>query len=85
MKRSERTIEHWLSRWNKRGYEGLIPQNTGGKVPKISSEEWDEIIKELEGKGMTIKDVVKYVKDTRGVELSYKRVWKVLRVDKKVK
>jgi transposase len=85
LKRSERTIEHWLSRWNKKGYEGLIPQNTGGKVPKISSEEWDEIIKELEGKGMTIKDVVKYVKDTRGVELSYKRVWKVLRVDKKVK
>jgi len=34
---------------------------------------------------MTIKEVIKYVKDTRGVEYSYKGGWKILRAIKKVK
>ncbi len=85
LKRSERTINHWLSRWNKNGYEGLIPQNRNGKKPKMSSSEWDEVIREIEGKGMTIEDVAKYVRDTRGIDYSYKGAWKILRVQKKVK
>jgi transposase len=85
LKRSERTIKHWLSRWNKNSYEGLIPQNRNGKVPKMSSNDWDEVIKEIGDKGMTIKDVVKYVKDTRDIDYSYKGAWKILRVQKKVK
>ena len=85
LKKSERTIKHWLSRWNKTGYYGLMPRNCGGKKPKIPSVEWDEIIREIDGKGMTIKDVVKYVKDTRDIDYSYKAVWKILRVQKKVK
>jgi transposase len=51
----------------------------------ISSNEWDNIIEEIEDKGMTIKDVVNYVKETRNVDYSYKLAWKVLRVNKKVK
>lgn len=85
LKRSERTIKHWLSRWNKKGYEGLIPQNRNGKEPKMSPDDWDEVIKEIRDKGMTIKDVVKYVKDTRDIDYSYKNAWKVLRVQKKVR
>jgi len=34
---------------------------------------------------MTISDVVDYVKTTRGVEYSYKRVWTILRKKKKVR
>jgi transposase len=85
VKRSERTIKDWLSRWNKQGYEGLIPQNRNGKKPKMSLDEWDQVIKEIECKGMTIKDVLKYVKDTRGIDFSYKYGWKILRRIKKVK
>ena len=85
LKRSEKTIKNWLSDWNKQGYEGLIPQNRNSKEPMISFDEWDKIIEEITGKGMTIKEVIKYVKDTRGVEYSYKGGWKVLRVTKKVK
>jgi transposase len=85
LKRSDRTIKHWLSRWNKQGYEGLIPQNRNGKAPKMPFDEWDKVIKEIEDKGMTIKDVLKYVKDTRGVDFSYKYGWKILRAIKKVK
>jgi transposase len=85
LKRCERTIKWWSSRWNKSGYEGLTPQNRGGREPKISSDEWDNIIEEIEDKGMTIKDVVNYVKETRNVDYSYKCVWYILRVQKKVK
>ncbi len=85
LKRSEKTIKNWLSDWNKHGYEGLIPQNRNGKEPLIPFDEWDKIIKEIEGKGMTIKEVIKYAKDTRGVEYSYKGGWKILRAIKKVK
>ncbi len=63
----------------------MIPHSGNGRKPLISSDEWDKIIKETEGKGMTIKDVIKYAKDTRGVEYSYKGGWKMLRVVKKVK
>jgi putative transposase len=85
LKRSERTIKYWLSRWNDQGYSGLIPRNRNGKKPKMSLDEWDEVIKEIEGKGMMIKDVLKYVKDTRGKDFSYKYGWRILRIVKKVK
>ena len=86
IRRSERTIKEWLKRWNKEGYEGILPKvSRRGRKPKISSEEWDKILKEIEGKGMTIKEVTVYVKTTRGVEYAYKTVWTILRKKKKVK
>ena len=48
-----------------------------GRKPKISSEEWDKILKEIEGKAMTLKEVTVYVKTTRGVEYAYKTVWTI--------
>ncbi len=85
LKRGERTIKYWLSRWNNHGYNGLTPKNRNGKKPKMSLDEWDRVIKEIEDKGMTIKDVLKYVRDTRGIDFSYKYGWRILRVVKKVK
>ncbi len=86
LKKCERTIKEWLSRWNRKGYEGLLPLNERkGRKPKLDDNEWDNILKEIEGRGMTIKDVVVYVKTTRGVEYSYKTVWKILRKKKKVR
>lgn len=85
VKRSRTSIEGWLKRWNERGYEGLIPEFTGGPKPKLHDSEWDKIIKEIENKGMTIKDVRVYVKDSRGVNYSYKTVWQILRKKKKVR
>jgi len=86
LRRCERTVKEWLSRWNKEGCEGILPKKgKRGRKPRISDEEWDEILKELEGRGMTIKGVTVYVKTTRGVEYAYKTVWKILRKEKKVK
>jgi len=84
LRKCERTIKEWLSRWNREGYEGLFPGKGRGRKPKLSEEEWDKILREIEGKG-TIKEVTVYVKTTRGVEYAYKTVWKILRKKKKVR
>jgi len=84
VERSVRSIERWLKEWNEKGYDGLIPRFTGGPKPKLADSEWDKIVKEIEGKGMTLKDVAVYVKDTRGVHYEYKGVWEVLRRKRRV-
>lgn len=84
LRRSNRTIKRWLRQWNNEGYDGLVPQFSGGPKPRIEDSEWDRIISEIEGKGMTLKDVKQYLEAERGVEYSYKMVWYVLRKKKKV-
>lgn len=84
-KRCERTIWLWIKRWNDYGYDGLIPKSTGGPKPKITDEQWDELVEDITGKGMTIKDVVEYLKKKYNVVLSYSWVQNVLRNKKKVK
>ncbi len=79
VKRSVRSIERWVREWNEKGYDGLTPRFTGGPKPKLADSEWDKIVKEIENRGMTLKDVTVYVKDTRGVHYGYKGVWEVLR------
>jgi len=79
VKRSERSIERWVAEWNGSGYEGLTPRFTGGPKPKLEESEWDKIVKEIENKGMTLKEVQVYVKDTRGVSYGYKGIWEALR------
>jgi putative transposase len=55
--RCERSVRNWLKGWNERGYDGLTPEFDGGPKPKIDGGEWDRIVQEIEGKGMTIRDV----------------------------
>jgi putative transposase len=85
VRRSTRAIEKWVRRWNTQGYDGLVPRFTGGPKPRVTSEEWDRIIGEVEEKGMTIRDVTEYVRRTRRVSYSYKTVWEILRKEKKVR
>ena len=85
VKRSRSTVENWISAWNGQGVEGLVPNFTGGPKPRMEKGEWDKIVEEIEGKGMTLKDVEVYVKDTRGVHYAYKTVWKALRKERKVR
>lgn len=85
IRRSRRTVHEWLRRWNECGYDGLVPEFSGGPKPLITTQEWDRVIDEVEEKGMTIKDVTQYVNRTRGVSYSYKTVWEVLRKKKHVR
>ena len=60
-KRCERTIWLWIKRWNDYGYDGLIPKFREQKS-KITDEQWNEIVNDISGKGMTIKEVVDHLK-----------------------
>ena len=35
LRRCDRTIKEWLSRWNKNGYLGLVPEKGGGRKWKV--------------------------------------------------
>ena len=85
LKRSIRSVERWIKSWNEGGYEKLIPKFTGGPKPMLSKDEWEKVLKEIEGKGYSIREVMVYVNTTRGVNYTYKGVWEVIRRKKKVK
>ena len=73
------SIMDWVHRWNKEGLNGLIPKFTGGPKPKITKDNWDKIINDIENKAMDINDVRIYVKKEYGVEYAYNGVWAILR------
>ncbi len=85
VKRSTSSVKRWLYTWNREAYNGLIPRFTCGPNPRMSYDEWDKVVKEIEDKNMSIKDVRVYIKTTRGIDYSYDMVWKVLRKKMKVK
>ena len=85
IRRARSTIENWIGAWNRDGCDGLKPKFTGGPKPKLPADEWDRIVKEIENRGMDIRDVVVYVKESRGVHYAYKTVWKILRKEKRVR
>ena len=47
----------WQRRWNKDEYKGLIPRFGGGKPPKLTSEQKEQLKEELEGKIWTTEEV----------------------------
>lgn len=78
-RRSESSVKRYLRRWNRDGYDGLVPQFDGGQKPKIPDEYWKDILGEIEGKAMTLRDVRIYLKKTRGVQYTYGGIWKIFR------
>lgn len=85
VKRGVRSVKRWLRAWNRNGYEGLMPNFNGGPKPKMAESEWDKVLKEIEGRGMALKDVRVYVKSSRGIEYSYNAVWHILRKKRRVR
>lgn len=83
VKTSYPSLIRWVEQWNKNGYNGLVPNFTGGYKPRLDGSEWDKIIDEIKDKGMTLKDVRVYVKTKYGVEYSYSSVWYWTRGKKK--
>ncbi len=73
------TAYEWLKRWNKSGYDGLIPNFNGGPKPKLSEEE-TEILKNLlkHKDDWKLKEVRKLIKEQFGVEHSEMHVWRIM-------
>ena len=70
----------WQDRWNKEGYEGLIPKYGGGRIAQISNEQKNEL-KEILAKrdDWTTKEIKQLIKDKFGIEFSEKHVRTILR------
>ena len=73
------TAYEWLKRWNKSGYDGLVPHFSGGPKPKLSEEEIKTLEKLLKTKdNWKLKEVSKLIKEQFGVEHSEMHVWRIM-------
>ena len=73
----------WLKRYNDEGYDGLVPKYDGGRPGQLDDNQKEELKNTLSDKksNYTISEVVKLIKEEYDVELSYKRVWTLVRKD----
>jgi len=84
LRRGYATVRRWKDAWNAGGYEGLKPDHKGNPNPRISSSKWDQILEEIKGRGMTLKDVQVYVNTKYGANYGYTSVWYWVRKKKKI-
>jgi putative transposase len=76
---SEPTGYNWLDSWNKRGYDGLVPNFSGGPKPKLDEPRREELKQLLAGKdAWTLREVLKLIKEKFNVEYSEMQVWRIL-------
>ncbi len=65
----------WQERWNKSGYDGLIPLYAGGRPSKLSDQQKDRLQLLLKEKNVWTTDEVRLlISDEFGVEYSLKQV-----------
>ncbi|KXA99384.1 hypothetical protein AKJ41_05530 [candidate division MSBL1 archaeon SCGC-AAA259O05] len=70
----------WLHRWNEGGLERLKPDFGGGRPPKLSDEEREELKEILaERSDWTTKEIKKLVKEKFGVEYSRCHLRRILK------
>lgn len=75
---SEPTGYSWLDSWNERGYEGLVPNFSGGPKPKLGDEERNDLKRMIAEKdAWTLREVRELVKQKFDVEYSEMQVWRM--------
>lgn len=70
---------NWLKKYNKEGFNGLIPKYGGGRPSLLTNEQFEEL-KEIitnSEKNYSIRDVQKLINDKYGVNYSYKQTWEI--------
>jgi Transposase and inactivated derivatives len=69
----------WQRRWNEDGYDGLIPRFGGGRPSKLTSEQKEELKKELKGKNWTTEEVREFIFLKFEVEYTLKQIRVILK------
>ena len=70
----------WQDRWNKEGYNGLIPRYAGGRPSKLSKEQKDRLLKLLEQKeNWSTEEVRDLIHTEFNVEYTLKQIRIILR------
>ena len=70
----------WLKRWNSKGYEGLKPNHGGGRPPKLTEEQKEELKEILKEKdSWTTKEVQELIEAEFGVIYSSSQLRRILK------
>lgn len=70
----------WQDRWNKYGYEGLIPKFAGGRPPKLNVEDKEQLKEYLKEKDhWSLKDVKNLIFFKFGVQYSDDQIRRILK------
>jgi putative transposase len=65
---SQPTSSRWARAWNQDGVKGLRPRFGGGRPPKLTSAQWDEICAVLEiNQPWTAREILSLIEDRFGV------------------
>jgi len=76
---SEPTGYSWLDSWNEQGYEGLVPNFSGGPKPKLVDADREELKRMLvEKDAWTLREVRELIRGKFNVEYSEMQVWRIL-------
>ena len=70
---------NWLKKYNKEGFNGLIPKYGGGRPSLLTKKQFKEL-KEIiinSEKNYSIREVQKLINDKYGVNYSYKQAWEI--------
>ena len=71
---------YWQDRWNREGFDGLIPRYAGGRPSRLTGEQRESLMKMLERRDdWSTKEVRVLIKEKFGVEYSMKHVRELLR------
>lgn len=83
-----RTVERWVNAFNLQGLDGLRDHPAGGRAPKLSSEQWRTLMRELQNQHRpsgtakrvsTGKRLQQHLDDAYGVELSLRQCQRILK------
>ena len=83
-----RTVRNWINLWNGGGFEALRPGKPRGRPPKLSEEEWESLVNDLERSPRefgydqdlwSTRLVVIHISTRYGVRYEYKYVYRLLR------
>jgi len=71
---------NWIKAWNKDGYKGLIPNFGGGRPPKLTEEQKEELKRLLKAKqNWMTNEIIGLIKKKFGVSYSSRQVSRILR------
>jgi putative transposase len=69
----------WLRRWNSDGVSGLVPRRGGGRPPKLTDGQKEELAGFIRGRCLPLEEIKGYVRDVLGVCISDSRIRIVLK------
>ncbi len=78
---SRETGFNWLKKYNKEGFNGLIPKYGGGRPSLLTDKQLEELkdIITNSNKNYSVREVQQLISERYGVNYSYKQAWEVSR------